>query len=85
MWKSTSELGCSTACCPKFYFNTGLLSIPHILPVPDDVKDSYVSEYEHMIYRKMLPGVGFSLLFGKFEESVSKDSRVSVKKDDGEA
>ena len=42
----------------------GLLSIPHILPVPDDVKDSYVSEYEHMIYRKMLPGVGFSLLFG---------------------
>ena len=42
----------------------GLLSIPHILPVPEDVKDSYVSEYEHMIYRKMLPGVGFSLLFG---------------------
>ena len=83
----------------------GLLSIPHILPVPDDVKDSYVSEYEHMIYRKMLVAAHAGQKAGlveppveeathqqeleasvaDFEESVSKDSRVSVKKDDGEA
>ena len=83
----------------------GLLSIPHILPVPDDVKDSYVSEYEHMIYRKMLVAAHAGQKAGlveppveeathqqeleasvaEFEESLSKDSRVSIKKDDGEA
>ena len=83
----------------------GLLSIPHILPVPDDVKDSYVSEYEHMIYRKMLVAAHAGQKAGlveppveeathqqeleasvaDFEESLSKDSRVSIKKDDGEA